>query len=218
LENRAQVFLISGVKKAVNPGQAASMNEKELISQVLKGDSSAIRQLVDHYQPQVLRTAKGYTGNTEDARDITQEVLIQVIRNLNKFSGKSSLSTWIYRITINRSLNFIRDNKKRKNPVSLSYQTDSKEKKVTLDLPDNHHAAGADARVISQDRSLIIHDALNSLPKIQQTAFTLLEYEDLSYKEIAEAMGMSVSSVESLLFRARKNLQKKLWNCYKKST
>ena len=68
----------------------------------------------------------------------------------------------------------------------------------------------------NEQRAAILYDAINSLPENQKVAFTLNKYEDLSYQEIADVMEISISSVESLLFRAKKNLQKKLYKCYKK--
>ena len=74
----------------------------------------------------------------------------------------------------------------------------------------------ADGAMIARQRAEMLHQAIDQLPENQRTAFTLNKYEDLSYQEIAEVMEMSLSSVESLIHRAKKNLQKKLYDCYKK--
>jgi len=186
------------------------MNEHELLKLLLAGNAAAIRSFVDQYQPSVLRTARGFVRNTEDARDIAQDVFIDVLTNLHRFRAHSGLSTWVYRITVNRSLNYLRSNKRRQG--RLAYSDDSGD--IVNSGLMNHNDPGqkSPAELLEQkERAKILHDAIDSLPEKQQIAFTLAEYDDLSYKEIAEIMQVSISSVESLLFRARKNLQKKLW-------
>jgi len=187
-----------------------------VIDKLRSGDPQALRQMIEQYQPMVLRTAKGFVKSTEDARDVTQEVFIDVITNINKFGGKSSLSTWIYRITVNRSLNFLRKNKKRRifwNPV----QEDGDRVDPSNGIADSSRNNPSDI-LEQKELSIALHRALNSLPEKQQIAFTLAEFDDLSYKEIAEVMETSLSSVESLIFRARKKLQEKLWKIRNNNT
>ena len=191
------------------------MNDQELVNSVLNGDAKAIRELVDRFQPLVLRTAMGYAGDPEDARDITQEVLIRVITRLSDFKGRSALSTWVYRISVNHSISYLKKNRRRKLNRSLSEPSEDAGNTSPLQVADPDPAMRPDHGLISQDRSRRLHQAIDSLPAAQRTAFILLEYEELSYKEIAEVMKLSTSAVESLLFRARRKLQQKLWDCYR---
>ena len=190
------------------------MDEQELIRQLLAGNASAIRLFVDQYQPLILRTAKGFVGNLEDARDLTQETLVVILNNLHRFRFQSGLSTWVYRIAVNQSLNYIRRNKNRKNLFGYSIDQLNHTSFGPSDFRD-HEQKNPSELLEQTERSQRIHRAIDALPDKQKTAFTLAEYDDLSYKEIANIMQLSVSSVESLLFRARKNLQKQLWKCYK---
>ena len=192
------------------------MNEREVLDLLLAGNPAAIRSLVDQYQPLVLRTARGFVRNDEDARDIAQEVFIDILTNLHRFKAQSGLSTWIYRITVNRSLNYLRSNKRRQSRLSYSDDQEGGGMAETRYISDSTQKNPAEI-LEQKEKSRILHDAIQSLPEKQQVAFTLAEFDDLSYKEIGEVMHLSVSSIESLLFRARKNLQKKLWTCYKKS-
>ena len=189
------------------------MNEQEVLNLLLAGNPAAIRSLVDQYQPLVLRTARGFVRNTEDARDIAQDVFIDILTNLHRFKAQSGLATWIYRITVNRSLNYLRSNKRRQGRLVYSDDYTASDKGGAINLNDPGQKNPAE-QLEQKERSKTLHDAIQSLPEKQQVAFTLAEYDDLSYKEIAEIMSLSISSVESLLFRARKNLQKKLWKCY----
>jgi len=192
------------------------MDENNLIEMLRAGDPAATRNLVDHYQPLVLRTARGFVRNTEDARDIAQDVFIDVITNLHRFRGQSGLSTWIYRITVNRSLNYIRSKKRRNDPIQSDTLNSDGHPATVHNLSDPSEKNPGEI-LENQDRSRILHAALESLPERQRTALVLAEFDELSYKEISEVMELSLSSVESLIFRAKKNLQKKLWHCYKKS-
>ncbi|NLO69014.1 MAG: sigma-70 family RNA polymerase sigma factor [Bacteroidales bacterium] len=112
------------------------MDDQQLIEQIRNGEEPAIRILVDRYQSRILRTARGFVRNDEDARDITQEVLIDIIRNIHKFRFQSGLNTWIYRITVNQSLNYLRNNKKRSNTINIDQSDENTPGAVTRNLPD----------------------------------------------------------------------------------
>lgn len=187
------------------------MSENEILEQLQKGSETAFSELVENYKRQVINTCYGLVHNTEDAEDIAQDVFIEVFRSVGNFRAESKISTWLYRIAVNRSLNHIRDNKKRK--WFQSFDDVVKEKNAHL-----QHQASENPGIELENlqRATILHEAISSLPENQKTAFTLNKYEDLSYKEIAEIMDTSVSSVESLIHRAKMGLQKKLYHCYKK--
>ncbi len=190
------------------------MSEAEIIQKLQKGDEKAFRQLVENFQQMVVNTCFGLVHNTEDAEDIAQDVFIEVFRSVSKFRADSKLSTWLYRIAVNRSLNFIRDNKRRKFAQSLEeIFLPGKEKSGSF---SHEKVSTPDTEFENSERAAILHKSIDTLPEKQRIAFALNKYEDLSYKEIAEVMETSVSSVESLIHRAKKNLQKKLYTCYKK--
>lgn len=191
------------------------MSESKIIEKLIKGDEPAFKQLVENYQKMVVNTCFGLVQNTEDAEDIAQEVFIEVFRSVHKFRADSKISTWLYRIAVNRSLNFIRDNKKNKWFQSIEDAIQKKNpllKNVTGSKSENPEFS-----IENQQRANLLHETISRLPENQRVAFTLSKYEELSYKEISEVMELSISSVESLLFRAKKNLQKKLYKCYKKN-
>jgi len=188
------------------------MTETEIIQKLQQGNEQAFKMLVENYQKLVVNTCFGMVHNTEDAEDIAQEVFIEVFRSIQNFRADAKISTWLYRIAVNRSLNFIRDNKRNKWFHSFEDIIMSKNSQLNS---DKHYETPA-AELEKMQRVNIIHEAIDSLPENQKTAFTLNKYEDLSYKEISEVMDLSVSSVESLIHRAKIGLQKKLYTCYKK--
>lgn len=190
------------------------MSDTEVIEQLKQGNELAFKKLVDNYQKLVVNTCYGLVQNREDAEDIAQDVFVEVYRNIDKFRADAKLSTWLYRIAVNRSLNHIRDNKKHKWFSAFEDEVAAKNKALLQVKTDESDEPEYDLE--NRQRALILKEAINSLPKNQKVAFTLSKYEELSYQEIAAVMDLSVSSVESLLFRAKKGLQKKLYKCYKK--
>ena len=188
------------------------MTETEIIQKLQQGNEQTFKLLVTSYQKLVVNTCFGMVHSTEDAEDIAQEVFIEVFRSVGNFRADAKISTWLYRIAVNRSLNFIRDNKR--NKWFQSFEDVVMEKNSKLNSAKHHETPAAELE--NMQRANIIHEAIDSLPENQKTAFTLNKYEDLSYKEISEVMNLSVSSVESLIHRAKIGLQKKLYYCYKK--
>ena len=190
------------------------MTEAEIIEKLRNGSEAAFRHLVENYQQRVINVCFGMLHNMEDAEDVAQEVFIEVHRSIQKFRADSKISTWLYRIAVNRSLNFIRDNKKRK--WFKSFDDVVKTKNAELPKMQENHYDDPEHELEKQQRANLLHEAINSLSDNQKTAFSLNKYDDLSYQEISEVMNLSVSSVESLIHRAKMNLQKKLHTCYKK--
>jgi len=190
------------------------MSDTEIIEQLKQGSEAAFKKLVGTHQKLVVNTCYGLVQNREDAEDIAQDVFVEVYRNIDKFRADAKLSTWLYRIAVNRSLNHIRDNKKRK--WFQGFDNEVAEKNRELLQARTADSDEPDYELENKQRAIILKEAINSLPQNQKVAFTLSKYEELSYQEIAEVMDLSVSSVESLLFRAKKGLQKKLYKCYKK--
>jgi RNA polymerase sigma-70 factor (ECF subfamily) len=187
------------------------MAETEILEKLRQGSEPAFRELVETYKKQVINTCFGMVHNIEDAEDIAQDVFIEVFRSVGNFRADAKISTWLYRIAVNRSLNHIRDNKRRK--WFQSFDDVVKEKNQQL----NHYASeNPGTELENLQRATILHEAISSLPENQKTAFSLNKYEDLSYKEIADIMNITVASVESLIHRAKVGLQKKLYICYKK--
>lgn len=184
------------------------MSESALIKELQAGSESAFQELVALYQQMIIGTCFGYLHNQEEAEDVAQEVFIQVFRSIGKFRGDAKLSTWLYRIAINRSLNKLRSRKSRYLVgLDVLFEPGSKEGNSSSDPYDS---------LINQEKAEILHRAIDRLPDNQKTAFILSKYEGLANKKIAEVMETSLSAVEALLNRAKKNLQVELIDYYKK--
>lgn len=192
------------------------MTEAEIIKKLKEGSEKAFRDLVSTYQKMVVNICYGIVHNIEDAEDVAQDVFVEVFRSVSGFRGDSKLSTWIYRIAVNRSINYLRDHKRRSNLKSLDETVDSSKSAIS----ELFYESGSDPQKEMENiqRSKILYAAIGTLSKNQRIAFTLNKYEGLSYKEISEIMELSISSVESLMHRAKKNLQKRLYSHYKKKS
>jgi RNA polymerase sigma-70 factor, ECF subfamily len=185
------------------------MDELSIIEEIRNGNKNAFRDLVDTHKKFVLNVCFKFVNNPDDANDIAQEVFIEAYKTLDKFRGDSKISTWLYRIATNRSLNFLRDNKKY--TTSESY---SKEPGY-IDNVTSDSDSGPEQNILNNEKADILNKAINSLPDNQKAAFILNKKENLTSAEISKILGLSVKGVESLIIRARKNLQKLLINYYK---
>jgi RNA polymerase sigma-70 factor (ECF subfamily) len=187
------------------------MNDKELVKRICEGDENSFRLLVEKYQDIVFRTCHGFLKNVEDSEDLTQEVFIKVFHKIQDFRGESEFSTWLYRIAVNMSINVLRQNKRRQLFEDIE--------NIIFTSGKNHQNALTDASVDEQFEKKQKEDAINAaidgLPSKQKTAFVLHKYDDLSQIEIAGIMKTSVSAVESLIHRAKQNLQQKLISIYR---
>jgi RNA polymerase sigma-70 factor, ECF subfamily len=191
------------------------MTEKQFIEGILQGNEEAFKVLVNNYQSLVLNTCNSFLHNRQDAEDLTQEVFIEAFRSISKFRGKSSLSTWLYRIAVNKSLNFIRDNRKNRHMKSLEDPFPCNEDSNDMQVEDTS-VQYSDLEKSETEKIELLHISIASLPKNQKVAFTLNKLEDLSYKKISEIMDLSLPSVEGLIHRAKRNVEKKIISHYQK--
>lgn len=179
----------------------------ELLAKFKKGDQHAFELLVRKHTITVFNTIYSIIGDAQEADDIAQEVFLKVYTKAGSFKGKSSFSTWLYRITVNRCVDELR----KKNKKIISYETEfSEEEKLKL----KDVLAGKEGDITEELRQKelqdIIQKAMNSLPEKYRIILTLKEMEGLSYIEISKIMKISLAKVKIWLFRARQKLKEKL--------
>jgi RNA polymerase sigma factor (sigma-70 family) len=182
------------------------LTEEELVFGLRQGDESAFRELVTQFQDRIFNTALGLLQHHTEAEDIAQEVFIQVFKSIQSFKGESLLSTWIYRITVTKSLDHLRSKKRKKRFGFLS--TLFGDNNMPVYEPEDFNHPG----VLQENKedAAILFKMIDQLPENQSTAFVLNKVEDLSYREIAVILNTTESAVDSLLQRAKQNLRKKL--------
>ena len=187
-------------------------DESGLIEKLRLGDEKAFRILFDLYKINVYNTASGFLTNVNDAEDVTQEVFIQVFKSIEHFKENSKLSTWIYRITITKCLDLLRK-KKTKKRFAFFVDLFENEEKDKEEVFVNYEHPGVQTDKL--ELSKILFKEIDKLPDNQRISFVLNKVEKLAYKEISEVMGISVPAVESLIFRAKSGLKKRLEKYYK---
>lgn len=176
--------------------------EIELIAQLRQGNEAAFKHVFEAHQDRIYNTILYIIQSVEEAEDLTQEVFVDVFLSIENFKAQSKISTWIYGIAINKALNHQRFKKakKRLGAVLSIFNLSPVD-----DAPDFIHPG---ILLENKELSAALYKAINELPEKQKTAFVLRQLEDLSYTEIAEVIQTTTPSVESLLFRAKHNLQK----------
>jgi len=189
------------------------LNEELFIKKLIKADPSAYNTLLNEYQQKVFATCISFVPNKEDAEDIAQEVFLEVFRSISKFKRNSKLSTWIYKITTNKCLEFIRkkNTKKRFAFMKVVLGSEIPIDKTNYFTEINHPGVLLE----NKETTEIIFKAINTLPDNQKVVFTLAKIEGKAYQEIVEITGKTLSSVEGIMFRAKKNLKRKLGDFYK---
>ena len=171
----------------------------------MNNDASIFQMIYNQYSVLVYNVALQYVQNIEDAEEITQDVFIQVHASIEKFDQRSSIKTWIYRITINKSLDFI----KHKNSQKRFFIYGKKSQNES-DYLNASHFEHPGILLENKEKAAMLYEVINELTENQKTAFILSKIDGLSNPEISEIMQLSVSSVESLIFRAKSTLKEKL--------
>jgi RNA polymerase sigma-70 factor (ECF subfamily) len=179
-------------------------DELALVERARKGDLSAYDDLVRRYQERIYATLYNMTSNHEDANDLAQEAFIKAFQALKSFKGGSSFYTWIYRIAVNRTINFL---KQRKNRTHLSLND--------LDFNAEHHpdlvALVSDKTprraVLLGELQEKLNAAMQKLSEDHRLVVTLHDIQGLSHDEIGEIMDCNIGTVRSRLFYARQQLQ-----------
>jgi len=188
------------------------LNLCPLQQEAITSTERSFSELVAEHQEMVVNTCYRFVFNREDAEDLAQEVFIEVYRSLDKFRKESKLSTWIYRIAVTKSLDHLRRMKRKKRFSSLK-------RVIGIDDPAESIPAAANdnpADVLGdKERLEVLQNALDGLPDNQKTAFLLSKQDGYSNQEIADILQTTIPAVESLIHRAKKNLQSRLERHYR---
>ena len=178
------------------------VSEKKIIEKVLGGDANAFEELVLKYEKTVYNLALRMVGDRDDASDMTQEAFIKAYGSLSSFRGDSKFSVWIYRITTNVCLDFLRS-KSRKQQVSLTVSDDDDED-AQLDIPDP--SSDLEQQLMQKMSMQSVEEGLKTLPDKQRQILVMRELGGMSYAEIGKALSLEEGTVKSRIFRARKRL------------
>ena len=177
--------------------------ELELVRQAAHGSTAAFEQLVLTYQTQVYNLALRMAGNQEDALDLSQEAFLKAWRGLSSYRFDSAFSTWLYRLTSNVCIDFLRRQKKQKS-IPLQF-TDEDNEERELSVPDP--APGPEEALLARSEREQVALALSRLEPEYREALTLRVINGLSYTEIAQILGIREGTVKSRIARAREKMR-----------
>lgn len=181
------------------PTESGEVSDHALVSRFKEGDEQAFNLLVRQNQGRIYGLALRMVGDADEAEDICQEVFVKAYSGLRKFREDSSVYTWLYRIALNQSVNFLRRKKIRE---AVSFDT------IASWLPGKQ--AGPDRVLAREDVGIAVEKAVARLPARQRAVFVLRQYEGMSHEEIAQTLNRSVGAVKANYFHAVHRLQKEL--------
>lgn len=181
--------------------------DEELMVRIAKGDQYAFRTLVERHQSSMLNLIYRFIGDIAKSQDLAQEVFLRVWQTAKRYEPKAKFTTWLYRIATNLCLNELKASR-RKKWIRLFHVDTEGQDRGGEDFSDE--SPSPEEMLLTRERDREITEALQSLPENQRMAIILKRYDDLSYEEISRILNCSVSAVESLLVRAKRNLQQKL--------
>jgi RNA polymerase sigma-70 factor (ECF subfamily) len=170
-------------------------DDQALVAASLAGDRSAFDEIVERHQRAVYQVCFRFVNNHEDASDLVQEAFVRAWRGLTNFKGQAALSTWLYRIAVNVSLNRVSVKKTETETIDLDRLEDS-----NAELPGT--------RLMRAERADAVRRAISELPEKQRATLILRTYHELSHQEIAEILGSSVGAVKANFFHALANLKR----------
>ena len=174
------------------------MEELAIVDRAKRGDPAAFEELVRRYQNQVYRLALRMCGNQHDAEEVAQEAFVAAWKGLPKFRAESKFSSWLYQLTSNAAIDFLRREKRHRGAEDIDEQLD-------LAAVGTPHEAAEDAELARE-----LHAALQTLTPEHRQIFLLRQLQQLSYDEIGRALGIESGTVKSRLSRAKKQLREKL--------
>lgn len=179
-------------------------SDEQIVQRALTGDAEAFGEIVHRWERRIFALAYGMLGREEDARDATQETFLAAFRNLRGFRGEAKVSSWLHRIAVNQCITHQRRAKVRK--------------EAAIEEEEERHASSfaaplerSPARVTEGRESIdAVRRAVNSLPLDLRQVVLMKEFEELTFREIAEALDLPLSTVKSRLYTAMRQLQMRL--------
>src|SRR6266403_6009057 len=178
-----------------------------LVLAAKSGDGRAFEILIERYQRRILAVARRFSRVREDAEDIVQQSFQKAFVYLHKFEGKSSFSTWLTRIAINEALMFLRKGRVLRE-VSIDDLSGNEETAVGLQMPDSR--PGPESAFLQGERNRILYEAMDKLTSGIRTAIELRDLGELSTKEVARVLGLSIEAVKGRVYQGRRKLHRVL--------
>jgi RNA polymerase sigma-70 factor (ECF subfamily) len=184
-----------------------AVEDANLVRETLGGSQVAFQLLVERYQTRVFSLIRHYTRNAVEIEDVAQDTFLKAYSRLDTFQHNSSFYTWLYRIAINTVLDHMK--RRGRSPVHAV-----EDPELSVGTHATPRSVAPDARMQRDEIARVTQEVLEELPEIFRTVLVMREFEDRSYQEMADILGISIGTVESRLFRARAKFKDKLLTKY----
>jgi RNA polymerase sigma-70 factor (ECF subfamily) len=184
----------------------SSLQDEKYVEKALEGDQRAYQKLTEKYRRPLQYHVTKMVKETEQVEDLVQEAFIKAFKNLESYNSSYAFSTWLYRITTNHTIDYLR--KKKLRTTSIDKPIKTREGEMSFELPDEH--AETDRMIIRTQRKKIITHAIENLPDKYRQVIEMRHIEELSYQEIADKLDLPLGTVKAHIFRAREMLYKAL--------
>lgn len=189
---------------------ARGSDDPVFIEKLKAGDAAAFEALVDRYSGDLYALLYRLTQNAEEARDLTQDTFLRVIRSIGGFRGQSELRTWLYRIAVNESRNRYRWWKRRRRDSTISLDATIGDSDTAIHETLSGPSADPEQETLAHEREYALKAALLELPEVYREAVVLCDIEGLTYDETAAALGIGLGTVKSRISRGREELRRRL--------
>jgi RNA polymerase sigma-70 factor, ECF subfamily len=197
----------ANTKAEMAPPIKASADDEKLVAAAKHGDAEAFSILVKRHEHRIFVSALRVTGNHQDAEDATQQSFQKAFTHLHRFEGKSAFTTWLTRIAINEALMLLRKGRSSRE-ISINEENGSQENALALEIPDS--GPGPEIDYSEREQHELLSAAVRQLGPNMRQAIELRDLGELSVRETARVLGISISAVKARVFHARKKLREAL--------
>jgi len=180
------------------------LSDERLVGSARGGDVAAFTVLARRYQNRIYGMIMGMTRNHQDADDLAQETFLQAFRALDGFRGRSSFYTWIYRIAVNLTLNFLKKAGREKNRAVIELDA------FAEGLDEQKKSSSPEKSSLRREFRKSLKEAIDALPLVYRSAFVMVEYQGMSHRQASEVLKCSENTVSWRMHKARKMLQTSL--------
>lgn len=183
----------------------SSMEDDDFVLNAMKGDQKAYKMLMDKYQKPLYFHVLKMVKDPEQVEDLVQEAFMKAFNNIQSYNTNYAFSTWLYRITTNHTIDYLR--KRKLKTTSIHNPIRTKDGEIEIEISSENET---DRLIIRKERKAIIHEAIRNLPKKYRQVIEMRHLDEMSYDEIAEELDLPLGTVKAHIFRAREMLYKAL--------
>jgi RNA polymerase sigma factor (sigma-70 family) len=183
----------------------SSLEDDEFVLNAMKGDQKAFKMLMEKYQKPLYFHVLKMVKDHEQVEDLVQEAFMKAFNNIQSYNTNYAFSTWLYRITTNHTIDYLR--KRKLKTTSIHDPVRTRDGEIEIEISSHNET---DRQIMRKERKVIIHEAINNLPEKYRQVIEMRHLDEMSYDEIADELDLPLGTVKAHIFRAREMLYKAL--------